>query len=978
MGASSSWYHDEQILLDEFRDGGLSGGPAPVLTGYADLRRLRQGGQGVVYSATQLSTKRRVAIKVLPQEAWAAQRHRQRFEREIDLLAAVQHPGLIRLYDCGLTDQGQPYYVMEYIDGLALDQYVRRRAGTRVDRDPEGGHALDVRYDTAESDQHAEHDDADWPVRAALELFLQVCDAVAAAHQRGMIHRDLKPSNILVDKDGKPHVLDFGLGKRLDTGGIGSSAPAVSVTGEFMGSLPWASPEQTDGDPNEVDARTDVYALGVLLYQVLTGRFPYTVTGGLSQVVDQIKHAEPRRPGALRRDVDHEVDTIVLKCLAKEPERRYADAGDVARDIRLYLAGEPIEARADSTIYRLRKRFHRHGMTVGLAAALLVVAVVALASTLSASRGGRTAGLGLSPRSGARPAIANSVDRIGETNRGETYFANALRGIPEYSSFPANLAIGHGDGPGGHSVGSDESVEVNGMLYVGYSADGRLEIADGGMVSNQDADVAELPGSTGHVEVTGSQSRWITKQTLGVGMQGVGTLELRNGATVSSIAGRIGMKPTGAGTATIAGPGSTWEYGVDLDCGFAGTGNLVIRSGGAAHGLYGHVAAQPGSIGEVSIVNPGSLWTNRASLYIGGDAGISGGRGHVLLEDGGALHVHHTLEIWGAGRVDVAGGVLCADTVVHTAGGVLELTAGRVYVNSFHGDIRNEGGVLGAAQSPGRIEVTGDYAQYGGALELRLHGHAADQHDTLVVFGSAELGGKLEIILAAGFAPAYEDRLPIISAGELIGVFEGGDGRLAINGGGYCIATYSATEAVLTGFEGPFHSDRDWIDPTPDGPLPRPELPAGPFPRRLSQNTTSEHDLIFLGPPDNIGMGIAGQIVEYDFGDLCVVDGQGPDFTIYECDAGTPEHGNYDVLVSQDGVNFMSVKAGWSKMVRIPGDEAHGSALHAQSIDIGYSGFSFARFIRIDGVGDGPVHGSDGFDLDAIGAIHLARPQPSP
>ena len=151
-----------------------------------------------------------------------------------------------------------------------------------------------------------------------LLLFEKICGAVNYAHQRGIIHRDLKPSNIRVDAAGEPHVLDFGLSKVELREPAARSRPTVTLAGQFMGSLPWASPEQTEGQPGQVDIRTDVYALGVLLYQLLTGRFPYEVAGPFSEVIDRIKHIPPTRPSSVRREVDDELETIVLKTLAKE------------------------------------------------------------------------------------------------------------------------------------------------------------------------------------------------------------------------------------------------------------------------------------------------------------------------------------------------------------------------------------------------------------------------------------------------------------------------------------------------------------------------------------------------------------------------------------------------------------------------------------------------------------------------------------
>jgi serine/threonine protein kinase/Flp pilus assembly protein TadD len=367
MGTPPNWYLDHEQLVAALREGRQGARGQPTIPGYDDLHELRRGGQGVVFQATQRSTKRQVAIKVLLHGAWASESQRRRFEREIDLIAGLHHPNIVRLYDSGVTEAGYPYYVMEYIEGTGLDELLAvpevlptRPVGsapgqTTTQRLPAG---------TLRT------------VRGALELFGKVCDAVSYAHQRGVIHRDLKPSNIRIDPDGEPYVLDFGLAK-LAAGSPGGDQPAVSHTGQFMGSPPWASPEQALGDPHGADVRSDVYALGVILYQVLTGRFPYPVGGGLHQVLSNIQSLEPPRPSSLRRELDDEIDTIVLKCLSKPPDRRYQSAGELARDLRHYLSGEPIEAKRDSTLYTLRKTLRRYEYAARAASVVLVISLAA-------------------------------------------------------------------------------------------------------------------------------------------------------------------------------------------------------------------------------------------------------------------------------------------------------------------------------------------------------------------------------------------------------------------------------------------------------------------------------------------------------------------------------------------------------------------------------------------------------------------------
>ena len=325
--------------------------PDDRFPGYQLEEEIHRGGQGIVYAGIQKSTGRRVALKVLRDSVFSGPLERSRFEREAQILTTLQHPNIVGVYDCG-TVTANPYLVMEFIDGRPLDQYV---AGNRPTID------------------------------ALVGLFVTICKAVNAAHLRGIIHRDLKPSNIRVDRAGVPHVLDFGLARvttaeaELILSGAmddSSSLPAPrTITGQFVGSLPWAAPEQIDGDPVNIDTRTDVYALGVVLYQLLTGRFPYPVVGRMRVVMDHVLDSSPVSPRIYRPEIDDELATIVLKCLAKDRERRYQTAGELARDLERYLTDQPIEAKRDNGWYVMCKLIDRYRGRVGVLCAFVLLAI---------------------------------------------------------------------------------------------------------------------------------------------------------------------------------------------------------------------------------------------------------------------------------------------------------------------------------------------------------------------------------------------------------------------------------------------------------------------------------------------------------------------------------------------------------------------------------------------------------------------------
>ncbi len=332
-----------------------------VVPGFRVEGEIHRGAQGVVYRAQQTSTRRHVALKTLLQGKFATSRQRARFDREVEVVASLRHPHIVTLYESGRTADGLAFFAMELVDGHPLSDLLKL---------PESS--------------------AEKPTAARLiQTYLQIVKAIAYAHQRGVIHRDLKPANILIDGELEPHVLDFGLarsarGEEQDQDMIESTA-----AGEFLGTFAYAAPEQLRGNPDLIDVRTDIFALGVILYEILAGERPYKPPGGSFSIADLLLarlETEPKAPSTVRPGVDPDLDVITLTCLKSKPEERYQSAQALAEDLERFLDGRPILARRDSLVYVARKWVRRHWVATSVAVGFVLL-IVASTIALAVSRG---------------------------------------------------------------------------------------------------------------------------------------------------------------------------------------------------------------------------------------------------------------------------------------------------------------------------------------------------------------------------------------------------------------------------------------------------------------------------------------------------------------------------------------------------------------------------------------------------------------
>ncbi len=386
----------DEIGLEPDESADRAGTAEVTLGDFRVLREIGRGGMGVVYEAEQISMSRRVALKVLPFASVLDQKTLRRFQSEAQIAGQLVHQNIVPVHAVG-SERGVHYYAMQYIDGRTLAEFIEKLKGAEVERPQSGVQSSESRgrnrSRSAMSRPKAEDDTSlvaalstaksfgDMAyIRSAAKLFIQVARALDYAHDEGVIHRDIKPSNLMVDSKGKIWLTDFGLA-HVEAG------PSITITGDFLGTLRYMSPEQALAQRVAIDLRTDIYSLGLTFYELLTQQPAFTGTSR-QELLKQITFEIPRRPRRLNQSIPIDLETILLKTIEKNPSDRYATAGELAEDLQRFVDDRPIQARRPTLVKKSTKWCVRHRSLVATAtvAMVLLLGFLAAGSTLLAVR----------------------------------------------------------------------------------------------------------------------------------------------------------------------------------------------------------------------------------------------------------------------------------------------------------------------------------------------------------------------------------------------------------------------------------------------------------------------------------------------------------------------------------------------------------------------------------------------------------------